>query len=58
MSASTSGAKSAPGAASQHSTRPVSPDARRASASAPVATPSQSAPAARAARATGTMPCP
>ena len=47
-----------PGTPSQHSTRPVSPSVRRASASSMVATPSQSAPAWRAARAEGSSPWP
>ena len=58
MSAAMTGVKSVPGAFSQHSKRPVSPDSRSASASSPVATPSHSAPADRAAPATGTIPWP
>ena len=58
MSAAIAAAWSSPGTVSQHSSRPVSPAARRASASSMVATPIQSAPASRAARATSTMPWP
>ena len=51
-------AQLSPGTATQVRIGPVSPAARRASASSMTATPSQSAPPSRAARATSTIPWP
>ncbi len=58
MSAATAAARSSPGVVSQHSTRPVSPLARTASASSTVATPSHAAPPSRAAREASASPWP
>ena len=58
MSAATAAAKSSSGRCSHDRIGAVRPAARSASASSIVQTPSQDAPAASAARATGTAPWP